>query len=91
MPDGDGSPSPLVKPRVVRVLRDRPRMVDFGLREEALDELDTIMCERRDPANVAESAVRDGFNNAADAAAPPVRNLVRGRLQEANQGILDNL
>jgi len=38
MPDGDGSPSPLVKPRVVRVLRDRPRLVDFGLREEALDE-----------------------------------------------------
>jgi len=91
MPDGDGSPSPLVKPRVVRVLRDRPRLVDFGLREEALDELDTIICERRDPANVAEDVVREGFNKAADAAAPPVRNRVRSRLQEANEGILNNI
>jgi hypothetical protein len=82
---------PLIQPRVPRLLKERPKLVGGGIREEFWEGLEQTMKERRQPDKVAEKTVREAFNQTADAAAPPVRDRVRDRLDNANSGILENL
>jgi len=83
--------NPLVRPRAIRLLKKRPKLVDFGLREEVLEQLDQNICKRREPEEIAERTVKRAFNEGADAAAPPVRERIRSRFESANQGILEDL
>lgn len=93
MPENSGSSDvdPLLQPKIIERLRDRPKLVDAGLREEFWDELANTARERRKPDRIAEEGVRKAFNRSAEAAAPPVRNRVRGKLEKANESVLNNL
>lgn len=82
---------PVIQPRLVRLLKKRPRLIEDDFRKELLDELDKELCRRRAPDRLSDEAVRGMFNRAADSTAPPVRRRVRSRLEQANNGILENL
>ena len=86
-----GEPEPLFQPKVVEKLRDRGRVVDAGFREEILDELSETMKERRTPGNVAGTAVRKAFNEAAEAASNPAVKRTEKVLDRANKTVLNNL
>lgn len=90
-PDESSELQPLMQPRLVRFLKNRPKLVDRGVREEFLEEVEERMMERRKPDTVAERTVRRMFNEVADAAAPPTRRRVRERLSRANETVLENM
>lgn len=90
-PDESASKEPLLQPRVVRLLKERPRLVDFGLRKEMLEELDNIATERRKPVNVAQRATDNALNRARDAAKRPMQRRVEKRVDEINESILEGL
>lgn len=80
-----------MRPRIVRLLKNRPRLVDFGLRQEFLDELDQIATERRKPGRVAERTTENMLNRAAEAGRGPMRRRIERRVDEINGSILENL
>lgn len=82
---------PIVQPRVVRFLRDRNRLVDKGVREDFLDQLESNMVERRKPDTLAEKTVRDLFRRFEDAGSGVAKERVRGRMEKANQNTLSKL
>lgn len=81
---------PILQPRAIRFLKKRDRLIDMGMREEFLDEMEDRVVQRRRPDVVAEKTVKKAFNETAEAAAPPMRRRVFGRLTSANEGILEN-
>ena len=83
--------NPLLQPRVVRLLKERNRVVDFGLREEFLDELEEIIAERRRPNRVAERATDEALERARSASRNPVRSRVEERVSKMNETIFRNL
>lgn len=86
-----GESDPLFEPKIVETLRDRRKVVGGEFREEMLDEVSAKMRERRTPGNVAGSAVRKVFNEAADAASGPAMERAERGLERANETILKNL
>lgn len=87
--DGDGPEQPLFEPRVVEFLKDRPRLVDKGLREEFLDQLARNMRERRKPDTMAENVARDMMRRLEDAGGGVVKQRTRNALQRANEGPME--
>lgn len=86
-PDESIRDQPLCQPRLVRFLRQRPRLVDFGLREQALANLEHNMCERRKPDKVAEHASKQ----LQEAGEPVVRDTLREQLSQANERLFSRL
>lgn len=86
-----GREDPIIQPRLVRFLKNRPRAIDAGIREEVLEGMERRIAQRRKPDTVAEKMIDRAFNEVADAAAPPFRDRARNRLENANQGILRNM
>lgn len=82
---------PIVRPHVVRFLKDRPRLVDKGVRQEFLEELEKQMVMRRRPDTAAERAVDAVFDRFRDAGRGVARERVRQRLSEANETVLQNI
>lgn len=93
MAQGEGSPKedPLFQPYLVRVLKDRPRLVDRGVRQDFLEELEDTLMERRRPDSVAEEAVRSVLDRFTDAAAPAAKKQVQRKAEQANETVLENL
>lgn len=82
---------PILRPRLVRFLKERDRLVDFGFREEFLNELESQVAQRRAPTQLAEKATDAATERARDSAKPVVRDRVRRKMEEANSGVLENL
>lgn len=89
--DGEVPEQPLFEPRLVEFLKDRPRLVDRGLREEFLDQLAENMRQRRKPDTMAEEAARSVMKRFEDAGGGVVKNRTRDMLNQANEGPLQNL
>lgn len=89
--DGDSSAEPLLEPRLIRFLKDRPRLIDRGVREEILEELEKNVAERRTPDTMAEKAVQSAFDRAGETVAPVTKNRVKDKLEKANEGPLEKL
>lgn len=83
----DDSSDPLVQPRVIRLLKNRRRVVDFGMRKEFWDELESVTENRRRPEEVSQRTVRSGFDRISTATS---RVLRRG-MEQANESILKEL
>jgi len=88
--DGEGQ-NPLVQPRVVRALKNRPRLVDMGFREEMLDNMEAEIIQRRTTDTVAHRISSEVAESVSNAGKPVVRNRVRDRMDKANEGILNRL
>jgi len=89
--DGTAVEEPLLRPRLVRFLKERRRLVDFGMREEFFDELERQIAERRTPSRVAEKTADEAFNRTRESATPVVRDRVAKRMEKANKNLLSNL
>lgn len=86
-----GDPDPILKPRLLRKLRDRERLVDMGLREETLDQLQQAICERRSVENVSDRLTSSTMRSVVDVTQPVARNKARDAMDKANQTFLSRL
>lgn len=82
---------PLVEPRLVRFLKDRPRLVDRGLREEFLEQLEYNIRERRKPDTMAERSVQEFFKRFEEAGGSVAKDRTKKALDKANKGPLNKL
>lgn len=82
---------PLVQPRLIRFLKDRPRLVDKGVRRELLEQLENQAIQRRRPDTAAEKAVQSFFNRFNEAGGQVARERAKKRMRKANEGPLKGL
>lgn len=82
---------PLLQPRAVRALRKRPRLVDMGVREEVLIELEKNIVERRTADTLAHRVSQNIAQNMAEAGEPVVRNRAKKALDRANESVFSSL
>lgn len=85
------SENPLIRPRLVRLLKERPRLINLGFREEVLDEIDHKMCQRRSPQHVAEKVSDILINETGDSVRPALRKRAEQRISKMNNSVIDNL
>lgn len=85
------SDQPLLQPRIIRLLKDRPRLISFGLREDVLDELDAKMCQRRSPQSLADKLSDVLVNEASDSMRPAIRRRAEQRVSKMNETVFQNL
>jgi hypothetical protein len=76
---------PLFEPRVIRFLKDRPRLVDKGVRKRLLEELENQVRERRKPDTVAEKAVRSVVRSVEQVGENVGRRRAKERLRQVNR------
>lgn len=72
--DEEGELKPVLQPVAIRALRDRDRLVDLGLREDMLDELETIVANRRTADTLASRLSHNAMESVKDSAEPVVRD-----------------
>jgi len=88
---GNNGSDPLVKPHVVRMLKDRPRVVDKGVRRNILDHLDRSISENRTPEKLAENASQRAMEPVRKAAQGTVFDHVKQAADKANGTLFKNL
>lgn len=89
--EGEDAVKPLAEPRLVQFLKDRPRLVDRGLRQEFLEQLEQNIRQRRRPDTMAEKTVQQAFRTFEEAGGGVVRDRTRKALEKANEGPLERL
>lgn len=89
--DEPSSSQPLITPRVPALLKDRPKLLGGGFREEFWEQVERNMAERRTPEKVAEKGVEKTLEEASQAAAPAARDRVANMADRANRRLLKNL
>lgn len=89
--ESENKAKPLVEPRLVQFLKDRPRLVDRGLRKEFLEQLEQNIRVRRQPDSMAERTVQEMFRNLEEAGGGVVRDRTKNALEKANNGPLERL
>lgn len=82
---------PILQPRVVRLLRKRPKLVDITAREEVLESLERNIAARRDPDVVADRFSRRTLESLMESTEPVVKERVQKRIESANDGLLSRL
>lgn len=82
------SQEPILRPMVVRALRERPKLVDVDARDRVLEQLEMQISQRRTPDNIADALSRNTLERAADLGQPMVRDAAKNRLEKANDNIL---
>lgn len=90
-PDEGDEVDPLIQPRAIRALKNRPRLISLGFREEVLEQMEETVKQRRHPDTVAEKAAQGLKERAEDATEPVVRGRLRNRVRQANERLLKNL
>lgn len=80
--DGDGELKPLVEPRVIRMLKERPRLVDKGFRKEILEELESAIVERRTTDTVSSRIAHELVDMTRDPATQVTKNRVQDTLEK---------
>lgn len=86
-----GEDQPVVKPRLIRLLKNRRKFVGGGLRDEFWDEVDRRVTERRKPDTAAEKVLENVLREVNEATFPVARKRMRDRLASANEGALSRL
>lgn len=83
--------NPVLQPRLVRLLKRRPKLIEIDAREEVLDELETNIAARRDPDVVAERFSRATIESVKDSFEPVVSDRARKGMKRLNDGALERL
>lgn len=89
--DAEVSQQPLVEPKLIKFLKNRPRLVDKGLREEFLNELEHNVASRRQPDTMAEKTVQNFLRRFEEAGGGVAKERVRVRMEQANETVLNNI
>lgn len=90
--EGDGGElNPLLEPHLIQLLKRRPRLIDDGLRKETLDELETVIRERRTADTVASRVAHEVTQAGSGVAESVAESRFRQRLDKANESILNNI
>lgn len=90
----DGAPpedEPVVRPRLVRALKNRPKLVGGRVREEFLENVEEALTERRKPDTVADRVASEAMRPVQDAGSRVVKKEARDKLVKGNQGPLRRL
>lgn len=82
---------PIIEPHMVKKLRNRTRLVDFGLRRQFLEELEEVMRRRRSPDELASRASREATNAAKEPAEAVVRDRIKEKLNNMNDNKLSEI
>lgn len=88
---GGSADDPIIHPRVIKRLKERPRLINDGLREQFLQEMENVVTEKRKPQNVAESAVLRGFERFQEAGGGVAKKAVQTSLERGNESIFEQL
>lgn len=91
MSDSGARDNPLIQPRFVRILKDRPRLIDFGLRKEVLEELDHQLCARRSPQEIANRISDRVTDEITNTTRPVMRRRAEKKIKELNKDTLRKL
>lgn len=91
MADSGMSDEPLIHPRLVRKLKERPRLIDFGLRKEVLEQLDQELCRRRSPQEVANRLSDRVTDEVTNTTKPVMRKRATKKMDELNRTRLRDL
>lgn len=86
-----GEDQPLLQPRLVRLLKRRPKLVAENARNEMLEEIEINMMERRLPGRVAERTVERTLSEMKNATSKVAQGRAKQRMAKANQGTLRRL
>lgn len=89
--DGEEELEPLLQPRVIRMLKNRNKIISLGLREEILDEMEDTIARRRTTDTIAHRVSTTMADVLRDSSEPIVRDRMRNRLSEMNSGALERL
>lgn len=89
--DESGELKPIVQPRLIRALKNRTRLVNLGLREEVLDNLEETVKERRRTDTVASRLSHEMMQSLSDTGKPVLEKSAKKRLDRVNEGILERL
>lgn len=90
-PGISGEEQPVVQPRVIRLLRKRPKLVAENMRNDILEQVEQNITERRRPDTAAERVVQRVLDEARHAGEQVFSGRVRDRMVEANEGALRRL
>lgn len=82
---------PLVQPRLIRLLKERRRLIDKGVREDFWENLEQNAISRRRPDTVAEKAVQNLFHRVQGAGGQTAKKEAVKVLNKANEGPLNKL
>jgi len=91
MPQHEGEADPLLKPRLVRLARDRRRLIDLGVRKDVLDQVEGRICERRCAENVGDKLTRETLSSVVDLSQPVVRDKAISGIDKLNRSALEKL
>lgn len=86
-----GADQPVVKPRLIRFLKNREKFVGGDLRNEFWNEVDRRVTDRRKPDTAAERVLENLIQEVNEATFPVARRRMRDRLVNANEGTLNRL
>lgn len=89
--DDETPAQPLLEPRLVRFLKNRPRLVNRGFREEFLEHLEQNVRLRRTPDAMAERSVQEFIKRFEEAGGSVAKNRTKQALDKANKGPLNKL
>lgn len=89
--EGDEAIKPLAEPRLVQFLKNRPRLIDRGLRREFLQQLEMNIRERRKPDTMAEKTVKRMFEELEQAGGGVAKERTKRFMERANDGPLERL
>lgn len=76
---------PLIEPWLFKMLKDRPRLIDKGYREQACDSMCRAIRERRKPDQVAGRLASSVANNAQKTGAKVTKEVAEGPIRQAAQ------
>lgn len=79
--DDEGELRPVLQPMVIRALKERNRVIDFGLREEMLEEMEIIISQRRTADTLASRLSHTAMESARESAEPVVRDRLVNQIQ----------
>lgn len=91
MPDALEGETPIVRARVIRQLKDRPRLVDEGFREQLLENMVDNVEQRRTPSIIADRMSKETARSVADITEPVVRDAAAERFDQLNKTVFKNL
>lgn len=86
-----GEEEPILQPRLVRLLKNRPKLIGGSVREDILEEIEKNITERRKPDRASERVVGRILDEAREASMPVMKGRVKDRMNKANEGVLNRL
>ena len=76
---------PLIEPWVFKMLKQRPRLVDRGYREQACDSMCEAIRDRRKPGALADRLSKGVASSVQETGAKVTREVAEGPIRQAAQ------